>query len=204
MRSAAARVYCPVLRNSTNDEGASPYFSLKPSTSLVEEDKDICIPALYKDIKQETTLGVIIGTKCKSVEVKRAMNYVMGYCVAQDLTAVDQLIEAREKCQPWTLAKCFDTSCPVTRFIPYDALKDPQNAMLWCVVNGGPRQHANTKEMIRTIPELISFISKFMTLEKYDLILTGSPPYSGLIYPGDVIEFGIDDITSAVFSVDTE
>lgn len=76
--------------------------------------------------------------------------------------------------------------------------------MLWCIVNGGPRQHANTKEMIHTIPELISCVSKYMTLEKYDIILTGSPPNAGLIYPGDVLEFGIDDVTSAVFCVDTE
>ena len=143
------------------------------------------------DLHHEIELGVIINKTCKRVSKEDAMNYVGGYCLALDMTARDFQVmilqslavalkepsiqnEAKAKGAPWTMAKMFDTSCPVSSFIPVSSIPDPANVELWCKVNGEARQSGNTKDMIFSVPTLISFISDYFTLEEGDLVLTGT------------------------------
>lgn len=103
---------------------------------------------------------------------------------------------------PWTLAKGFDTSCPIGDLISTDKLQQPDNVQLWLKVNGQTKQDGNTKDMIFSIPYLISYISKYFTLEEGDVILTGTPSGVGPVDKGDIIDAGISDITSFKFQVE--
>jgi acylpyruvate hydrolase len=109
--------------------------------------------------------------------------------------------DAKAKGLPWTVAKGYDTFCPVSRFISKTELPDPHNATLWLKVNGKQRQHGSTSMMLFRIPQLISHISTIMTLNHGDLILTGTPEGVGQVLPGDVIEAGLDSLVSMTFPV---
>lgn len=130
------------------------------------------------------------------------MNHVGGYVVALDMTARDFQDEAKKKGHPWTLAKGFDTSCPVSGFIPVEKIVDPHDLELWCSVNGKVKQRGSTKDMIFNIPTLISYISTYFTLEAGDVVLTGTPSGVGPVQAGDVIEGGITNVLTMKFTVD--
>ncbi len=102
---------------------------------------------------------------------------------------------------PWSIAKGFDTSCPVGCFIPKDKIPDPQNTELWLKVNGVVKQQGNTSDMIFSVPYLISLISEHFSLEPGDLVLTGTPEGVGPVKSGDVIECGIPNVTEMSFNV---
>lgn len=110
--------------------------------------------------------------------------------------------EARTNGLPWTFGKGFDTACPVSKFIPCCEIKDPRSLCISCSVNGKLLQQSEISDMIFSIEELIAYTSKYMTLEPYDLILTGSPSGNGPIKPGDHIEAKLDKIISMKFSVE--
>ena len=94
------------------------------------------------------------------------MDHVGGYVLALDMTARDFQNDLKKKGHPWELAKCFDTSCPISEFISKEAIKDPHNLNLVCKVNGELRQNDSTGKMIHRIPELISYISQYFSLEE--------------------------------------
>lgn len=130
------------------------------------------------------------------------MNHIGGYVLALDMTARDFQDEAKKKGQPWSLAKGFDTSCPVSSFIDKDKLNDPSDIRLWLKVNDAMKQDGTTGDMIFSIPYLISYISKYFKLEEGDVILTGTPEGVGPVGNGDVIEAGLGDLVSMKFSVE--
>ena len=131
------------------------------------------------------------------------MNHIAGYILALDMTARDFQEEAKNKGQPWSLAKGFDTSCPVSDFIEKDRLKDPANSNLWLKVNGDMKQNGTTSDMIFNIPYLISYISRYFRLEEGDVILTGTPEGVGPVGNGDMIEAGLGDLVSFQFKVES-
>lgn len=99
------------------------------------------------------------------------------------------------------MAKGFDTSCPVSELIEKDKITDPANVHLKCWVNGDLRQHGHTKDMIFSVPKLISFISNYFSLNEGDLILTGTPAGVGPVKEGDVIRGEMTGVTTMEFSV---
>ena len=107
------------------------------------------------------------------------------------MTARNVQDEAKKKGLPWTIAKGFDTFCPISEYIPKSLIPDPHNAELYLKVNGKTRQDDSTALMIFKIPRLLSDISKVMTLEKGDLVLTGTPKGVGSVEVGDVMKAGI-------------
>lgn len=118
-------------------------------------------------------LGVVIGRKGSNISKENAMDFVAGYCLALDMTARSLQQEAKEKGMPWTVSKGFDTFCPVSDFIPAEKIKDPHDLEIWLKVNDVTKQKDSTKNMIFNIPQIISEVSKVMTLEEADVILTG-------------------------------
>lgn len=180
-----------------------PEIFIKPTTSYITENDAIVIPNGFS-VNQEVELGVIIGKKAKRVKENEAMDYVGGYCVALDMTATCKMKEARSKGGSWTLGKGFDTATPVSKFIPRSYIPDPYKLTLWCSVNGKMRQKGSTNDLVFNIPFLISYISKYITLEPKDLILTGSPPDMGPVKENDVIETGITDVVEVKFKVFNE
>uniref|UniRef100_A0A1B6DPG1 oxaloacetate tautomerase n=2 Tax=Clastoptera arizonana TaxID=38151 RepID=A0A1B6DPG1_9HEMI len=177
-----------------------PVIFLKPTSSYITMGETIQIPIGF-EVNEEVELGVIISKKCKNVDPSQAFNYIAGYCLALDLTAVNILRDAKEKGGPWSIGKGFDTACPVGEFIPCGEIPDPSNIRIWCQVNGKVYQDSCTSDMVFSVNGLLSYISKYITLEPFDLILTGSPRGSKIIASGDVIEGGIGNNTCFKFFV---
>lgn len=129
------------------------------------------------------------------------MDHVAGYVLALDMTARHIQDKLKKQGHPWLLAKGFDTSCPISEFIPKDKIKDFNNVNLQLSVNGVLKQNGNTKDMIFQIPTLISYISKYFKLEYGDLILTGTPSGVSGVKHGDVIEAKLNDLVQIKFPV---
>lgn len=100
---------------------------------------------------------------------------------------------AKKQGTPWLLAKGFDGSCPVSKFLPKEALTKPQETRLWLDVNGVRKQDGNTRDMIFPIPALLEHITKWITLSPGDVVLTGTPAGVGPVQPGDSIRCGLGD-----------
>ncbi|KAE8738747.1 hypothetical protein FOCC_FOCC015757 [Frankliniella occidentalis] len=177
-----------------------PIIFLKATSSYIKVGQDIEI-SKSDIVNYEVELGVIIGKKCKKVTESNALDYIGGYCLALDMTNVSILSEARKASAPWDLGKGFDTACPVSKFIPKEDIKNPDDVKLWLKLNGDIKQNGNTNDMIFSTAHLISFVSQFMTLEPGDLLLTGSPSGVGPVRPNDVLECGLDDLVTMKFSV---
>jgi acylpyruvate hydrolase len=107
------------------------------------------------------------------------------------MTARNAQNEAKKKGLPWTIAKGFDTFLPMSNIIPKSAIPDPHSVQLYLTVNGEPRQSDSTELMLFRIPRILSDISKVMTLEKGDVVLTGTPKGVGPVVPGDVMRAGV-------------
>ena len=144
---------------------------------------------------------MVVGKTGSHIPETAAMDHVAGYTLALDMTNRIKQFELKKKGLPWSLAKGFDTSCPVGRFISKDELGDISKLRLWLEVNGQTKQDGNTKDMIFSVPYLISFISEHFTLEAGDVILTGTPQGVGPVRPGDEIHCGIGDVVSMKFPV---
>ncbi|KAK7485873.1 hypothetical protein BaRGS_00022868 [Batillaria attramentaria] len=178
-----------------------PILFLKPTSSYLSEGKSIKIPKGCSSLHHEVELGVVIERTGSNIPETAVPDYIGGYVLALDMTARDFQDEAKKKGQPWTLAKGFDTSCPVSSFIPKDKVPNPQNIQLWLKVNGATKQDGNTKDMIFSIPTLVAYISQFFTLEPGDVILTGTPSGVGPTNPGDTIQCGLSDVVTMQFTV---
>jgi acylpyruvate hydrolase len=114
------------------------------------------------------------------------------YFMAIDLTARNVQEEAKRKGLPWTIAKGFNTFCPISAPIPIENVSDPHNVTLWLSVNGKERQRDSSALMLFRIPRLLSDISKVMTLEEGDVVLTGTPKGVGPVVGGDVMTAGLE------------
>lgn len=193
------------IRSHVKEMGATkpsaPLLFMKPATAFVTEGNPIKIPKGCSELHHEVELAVIVSRKGFNIPANEAMDFVGGYTLALDMTARDLQAKAKQLGHPWTVAKGFDTSCPVGRFIPKEQVPDPQNLQLTCHVNNVLRQDGNTKDMIFQIPALINYISGYFTLEPGDVILTGTPAGVGAVSDGDIITATLGNLVNIEFSV---
>ena len=175
-----------------------PVIFIKPRTTLCGTDSDIMCPNFIKQLDYEIELAVIIGKTCKNVDESRSMDYIFGYMVFNDVSARD--IQMRDK--QFTRGKSFDTFAPCGPWITSkDEVTDPQDLQLVTRINGQNRQDSSTKNMFIKIPSIISELSNVMTLEKGDIIVTGTPdgvamnnPSTPFLKNGDKIEMEIEKL----------
>lgn len=179
----------------------TPLIFLKPPSSYLQQGGKIKLPPGCDELHHEVELGVVISKTGASIAESNAMDYVGGYALALDMTARDLQNKAKKLGQPWTLAKGFDTALPVSRFISKTEIPQPDNVHLWLKVDGELKQDGNTRDMIFTIPYLISYISQSMTLEEGDFILTGTPEGVSVVKPGQTIACGLGDKIDMTFPV---
>jgi len=165
-----------------------PLIFLKPPSSIIGKGQNIILPPQSQQVEHEAELAVIIGKKCRWVELKNADKVIFGYTIANDVTARD--LQRRDG--QWTRAKGFDTFCPIGPWI--ETVFDPADALISCYVNGEMRQMGSTRDMVFNIKQLIVFISSIMTLYPGDIILTGTPSGVGILKPGDILETSIEGI----------
>ncbi|SNX53428.1 2-keto-4-pentenoate hydratase/2-oxohepta-3-ene-1,7-dioic acid hydratase (catechol pathway) [Thermoanaerobacterium sp. RBIITD] len=165
-----------------------PTLFIKPATAVIGPNDYIIRPQMSERVDYEGELAVVIKDTAKNVPEKRALNYVLGYTIANDVTARD----LQSKDGQWTRAKSFDTFLPLGPWIETDL--DPSNLEIKTYVNGILKQHSNTKHLIFSVPKLISFISHVMTLNPGDVILTGTPSGVGPLDAGDEVTIEIEGI----------
>ena len=122
------------------------------------------------------------------------MAHVAGYGIGLDMTLRDVQNELKSKGLPWEMAKAFDTSCPLSQFVPTSRISDPHSLDISLKVNGEVRQAANTSMMMRSIPAIIHAVSEIFTLEPGDVILTGTPAGVGAVGSGDLMTAEIEGI----------
>ena len=158
------------------------------------------MPSQVKDLHYEVELGVVIGKEGRDIPEESAMGHVGGYALALDMTARDLQSAAKKKGHPWSVAKGFDTFCPVSKFIEKESI-NLDATTLWLKVDGTLRQNGSTRDMIFPVPFLISYISRIFRLEMGDLILTGTPEGVGPVKPGQTISAGIEGIVEMSFPV---
>ena len=175
-----------------------PVIFMKPRTTLCGTDSDIMCPNFIKQLDYEIELAVIIGKTCKNVDESESKDYIFGYMVFNDVSARD--IQMRDK--QFTRGKSFDTFAPCGPWITSaDEVTNPQDLQLVTKINGQNRQDSSTKNMFIKIPSIISKLSNVMTLEKGDIIVTGTPdgvalnnPSTPFLKNGDKIEMEIEKL----------
>ncbi len=167
---------------------ANPVFFLKPSTAIIFNGEKVVLPVISKEIHHEIELSVLIGKLCKNTPEATALDNVIGYGIGLDMTMRDIQLESKKKGLPWTLAKGFDTAAPLSEFISAEKVSDPASLNIELKINGSIRQKSATNKMIFTVQKLISYISQFITLEKGDVILTGTPEGVSPVNHGDKLE----------------
>jgi 2-keto-4-pentenoate hydratase/2-oxohepta-3-ene-1,7-dioic acid hydratase in catechol pathway len=195
------RNYVDHIKELGNEMPQRPVIFMKPASSVIGEGEEIVIPSYSSDCHHEAELAVLIGLGGKDIEAEAALQHVAGYGVAIDLTLRDVQSEQKQKGLPWEIAKGFDTSCPLSAFVPASKVADPQQVRITLAVNGEPRQDGSTALMIHRIPELISYLSSIFALEAGDVILTGTPAGVGPIKSGDEVVAEISEVGSLKVSV---
>ncbi|MBK6936919.1 MAG: fumarylacetoacetate hydrolase family protein [Chitinophagaceae bacterium] len=178
---------------------AEPVVFMKSTTALCGPFDDVMIPKDSVKTDWEVELAIVIGKKASYVDEAEAMDYVAGYCLHNDISEREFQLE---RGGTWDKGKGCDTFAP---FGPYlvtkDEMADPHNLRLWLSLNGKMMQDGNTSDFIFNITQVISYVSRFMTLLPGDIISTGTPHGVGLglnpqvyLKPGDVMELGIDGL----------
>ena len=173
-----------------------PLLFLKPASAVIFNGESIILPKMSNCLHHEVELGVVIGKKCKNATQKNAMDYILGYLIALDITARDIQSKAKKMGWPWSIAKGFDTFAPISDLVLKQKIPNPNNLDIWLKVNGEIKQKTNTKNMIFTVEKIIEFISQIMTLEKGDLIMTGTPEGVDEISKGDILEAKLEGFCS--------
>ena len=182
--------------NSEASQPTEPVIFLKPPSAIIHDGGEIILPVESIEIHHEVEVIVAIGETCSKVPMSAAQQYILGYGIGIDVTLRDLQAAAKSKGKPWSIAKGFDTSAPISEIVPVgpDHVADKMDFKL--LVNGQQKQVGNTGSMIFTIPFMISYISKFFTLNEGDLIFTGTPEGVGPIVAGDVIEAELNEMAA--------
>jgi len=171
-----------------------PVIFMKPPSAVIGNGEDIVIPTNLGRMDYEAELAVIIGKRCRDVSVKEALRFVSAAAVFNDVTARDMQSGFRKAGLPWTLCKGMDTFAPISEPKAIDDVPDLKSLNVRMRQNGELKQDGHTADMIFPVEELVSYISRFMTLEPGDVIATGTPEGVGLIKPGDILEASIQGV----------
>jgi 2-keto-4-pentenoate hydratase/2-oxohepta-3-ene-1,7-dioic acid hydratase in catechol pathway len=187
---------------------SEPVVFCKVSSSVIGPREAIRLPEASEKVDYEVELAFVIGRRARRVPADAAMDYVAGYTVLNDVSARDY---QREKPGgQWTLAKSFDTFCPLGPWVvTADEIDDPGELELRCVVSGDEMQSSSTAQMIFSIPEIVEYLSRVLTLEPGDVVATGTPPGVGFartpprfLRSGDVVECTVDKVGTLVNPVE--
>jgi 2-keto-4-pentenoate hydratase/2-oxohepta-3-ene-1,7-dioic acid hydratase in catechol pathway len=187
------------VRGFTSDEPDEPVLFPKLPSALIGPDQPILLPAIVESYgfdeprtDYEAELAVIIGSTCKNVPVSEAMGRIFGYTCMNDVS--QRNIQNTDR-SGWFRGKSFDTFAPIGPAVLLAAnCTDVQNLDIVCRLNGATVQSSNTRNMIFSIAETISFISRNFTLYANDIVLTGTPSGVGPLKPGDSVEIEIGEI----------
>lgn len=178
-----------------------PFFFTKPADAVVDSGATIPYPPETKNFHYEIELIVAIGRAGADIRPEAALDHVFGYGVGIDLTRRDLQLEARDKGRPWDWGKAFDLSAPIAPLHRAAKVGHPAKGRIWLAVNGAVKQDADLAELIWPVPDIISILSRTMTIQPGDLIMTGTPAGVGAIVPGDKVTGGIDGLGDIAITI---
>jgi acylpyruvate hydrolase len=180
---------------------STPVVFLKPPSALVDDGGTIIFPSYSQEMHHEVELVALVGVGGSAIPRERAMDHIGGYAVGLDMTLRDIQSDAKKAGLPWTVAKGFDTSAPVSRFVSCEKVGDPSNLDISLAVNGVVKQSSNTRSMLFSIPDIVAYLSTVFTLEAGDLIFTGTPEGVGPVMRGDTLRAQISSVGSLTVRV---
>jgi len=198
---AIGRNYLDHARELNNPVPKEPVVFLKPETALVKDNKPFFYPDFSKEIHHEVEVVLRICKVGKYIDEKFAHRYYDQLTVGIDFTARDLQRDAKEKGLPWEIAKGFDGSAPVGRFIKVRDIRDVHRMMFGLMLNDKRVQEGNTIDMIFSFERIIAYISRFFTLQMGDLIYTGTPVGVGPVAVGDHLVADIEGETLLDFYI---
>lgn len=201
-RFPVRRIYC-VGRNyaaharemGKDPDREPPFFFSKPGDTVVGDGSTLPFPSQTQNLHYEAELVVAIGTGGSEINADAALSHVWGYACGNDLTRRDLQAEAKAMGRPWDLAKGFDQSAPIGLLHPAADIGHPDTGTIRLLQNGEERQRGDLSDMIWSVPEIIAFLSTYVTLAPGDLIMTGTPAGVGPIAPGDTVRVEIDGLS---------
>jgi 2-keto-4-pentenoate hydratase/2-oxohepta-3-ene-1,7-dioic acid hydratase in catechol pathway len=182
------RNYADHAKEMGADTPDMPILFLKPPSAVIGVNDSIVIPPQSQRVEHEAELALVIGKQGRWIPVDSARQYILGYTIANDVTARD--LQRRDG--QWTRGKGFDTFCPLGPWIETEF--DPTDVLITCHVNDELRQMASTRDMVFPIHQLVAYVSSVMTLNPGDVILTGTPPGVGTIRTGDIVKISIEGL----------
>ncbi|OFY09085.1 MAG: 2-hydroxyhepta-2,4-diene-1,7-dioate isomerase [Bacteroidetes bacterium GWE2_42_24] len=182
------RNYKEHARELNNPVPESPVFFMKPETALLPKRHPVFYPEFTQDLQYEVELVLRISRLGKHIETRFAHTYYNAIGIGIDFTARDLQAYCKKNGLPWEMAKSFDFSAPVGKFFPVETFQDKGNIAFSLFKNKEIVQKGNTSEMIFTFEELISYVSKFVTIKEGDLIFTGTPAGVGSVNIGDRLD----------------
>jgi acylpyruvate hydrolase len=182
------RNYAEHAKELNNAIPTEPVFFMKPDTALLKDGEPFYYPDITKDLHHEIEIVIKINKVGKHIDEQFAHKYYDEIGLGIDFTARDLQSECKAKGLPWEKAKAFDNSAPLGKFISKDKLGDLSAIEFELKINGQSRQIGNTKDLLFNFDEIISYVSKYVTLKVGDLIYTGTPSGVGAVIIGDKIE----------------
>jgi len=171
-----------------------PIIFLKPASNVIYSGESVVHPNYSQNLQHEVELVLYIGEPVKNANDEQAEKAIYGYTVGLDMTLRDLQFEFKEKGDPWTLAKCFDTAAVLTDVVLKKDYQLHGDENISLSVNGTTKQNSSIKNMIFSPVEIVKFISSRMTLEKGDLIFTGTPEGVSRVVPCDKIFAELENV----------
>lgn len=181
-----------------------PVLFTKPPSAIVPDGGTVRIPEGAGSVHHEVELVAVIGKAGRRIPEEDALDHVLGYAVGLDMTLRDLQGEAKKRGEPWAVAKGFDTSAPVSPVAPRDEVGDGSGLDIRVAVDGELRQQGSTSQMIHPVARLVAYASRLWTLERGDLLFTGTPSGVGPVVPGNRMVAEIESVGRLEVGVATE
>ncbi|MEM5520840.1 fumarylacetoacetate hydrolase family protein [Sulfitobacter sp. AS59] len=172
----------------------APFFFTKPADAALDTPCTVPYPPLTENLHYEIELIIAIGKGGSDITEDDVMDHVWGASVGIDLTRRDLQNEAKKMGRPWDWGKAFDHSAPIAPIVPITDVPSVETGRIWLAVNGETKQDADLADLIWSVREHVSILSRSMTLAPGDIIMTGTPAGVGAIVAGDVVTGGVDGI----------
>ena len=185
---AVGRNYAEHAKELNNPVPTVPVIFMKPDTALLKDNKPFYHPDFSQDVHHEIELVLKVCKEGKHIDEKFAASYYDEVALGIDFTARDIQSKHKEKGLPWELAKAFDGSAPVSKFLPKTQFANLYQLHFKLDVNGDTRQQGNTSDLLFSFEQIIAFVSQYITLKKGDLIFTGTPQGVAKVAIGDHLE----------------
>ena len=195
------RNYAAHARESGAAVPQTPVFFLKPITALIPSGGTVLLPPESARVEVECELAVVLSGGGRDIPPTEAVGHILGYAVFFDITARDLQAKAKQEGLPWTTAKGFDTFAPISDVARASRVPEPMSLGITLTGNGEVWQDGTTRDMVHRIPDLVHHASRVMSLEKGDVLATGTPAGVHVIQPGDMLVGTIERVGRLVARV---